>query len=461
VLLSTAMACDASTGPRGEDQGIIRISLAAVPADVACVRLTVANAARTVVRDLPATPGLPIMESLFGMPTGDVSIGAQAFAAVCPAPGAPATWVSDPLMVFLVAGVPLPVQLTMRRNGRIELSIDWVDDTVPPNRMFVTSLQFPGNLGGLVGADARCQLLAQTAGIPGTFVAFLATDGVPADVRLGSARGWVRTDGRPFADTIADVVAGRILYPPLIDENGQLRTESVAVGTAGGANCLNWTNSSLTEIFEGGWSSLSGASFYTGAATLCFAPVSLYCFEVARNVAVAAQAPVPHRLAFLSSDPFVPGGGLAGADLQCGVDAVIAGLPGSYRALLATTGASAISRFDVTGPPWALVNGVLVAETAAALAVDPLAHIDVYADGTHAAELGADAFNDAFAWTGSDRLDTPSPDTCQNWMATGSGIEGAALRLANSAPGWQAGGDGWSTSTFPCSTAAHVFCLQQ
>src|SRR5262249_6546533 len=44
--------------------------------------------------------------------------------------------------------------------------------------MFVSSQQFTGgSIGGIAGGDAKCQTLAEAAGLPGTFKAWLATTG--------------------------------------------------------------------------------------------------------------------------------------------------------------------------------------------------------------------------------------------------------------------------------------------
>jgi hypothetical protein len=68
----------------------------------------------------------------------------------------------------------------------------------PPNIMFTTStLQSAASLQGLAGADALCMKLAANANpkLSGKYVAWLSTRDVSASSRLGSASGWVRTDG--------------------------------------------------------------------------------------------------------------------------------------------------------------------------------------------------------------------------------------------------------------------------
>ena len=61
---------------------------------------------------------------------------------------------------------------------------------------------------------------------------------------------------------------------------------------------------------------------------------------------------------------FLPPSGIAAADALCTSEATAAGLPGTYRAFLATKQASAMSRFDLGGAPWVRVDGVVLATTA-------------------------------------------------------------------------------------------------
>jgi len=76
---------------------------------------------------------------------------------------------------------------------------------------------------GLAGADSACQARASAASLTGTYRAWLSTSGtggVNAIARLGTGRGWVRPDGKPFADTTNDISNGHIFCPPRLDEFG-------------------------------------------------------------------------------------------------------------------------------------------------------------------------------------------------------------------------------------------------
>jgi hypothetical protein len=142
-----------------------------------------------------------------------------------------------------------------------------------PMRFFVTSETGTGNLGGVAGADARCQRLAQAAGAPAnrTWRAYVCTQGagaVNARDRIG-AGPWHNQKGVQIAANIADlhgdnerdrnyiiaetaldergnVVPGRIGRP-----EGQMNQHDIMTGcdshgrammTQEDRTCRNWTS---------------------------------------------------------------------------------------------------------------------------------------------------------------------------------------------------------------------------
>ena len=125
-----------------------------------------------------------------------------------------------------------------------------------PNIAFVTSLTYDGNLEGLAGADGICQSRATAAGLPqNTYKAWLSTSSEDAIDRLGTARGWVRVDGKPFADRKTDIAAGMIFHPLRVDENGAYINDTSKLtvwtgtkydGTVNDLTCEGWANNSDT-----------------------------------------------------------------------------------------------------------------------------------------------------------------------------------------------------------------------
>src|SRR5205085_5550761 len=87
--------------------------------------------------------------------------------------------------------------------------------------------------------------------------------------------------------------------------------------------------------------------------------------------------------------------GIPAADALCAAEARSAGLSGSFKALLASNGKSAASRFNLRGPPWVRVDGVAVVNGAADLNGGTVnAPIDVTAFGIY-------AINGFWAWMGT------------------------------------------------------------
>jgi hypothetical protein len=147
-----------------------------------------------------------------------------------------------------------------------------------PMRFFVTSETGTGNLGGLAGADARCQRLAQAAGAPATrtWRAYLSTQGagaVNARDRIGTGP-WHNAKGVQVAANVADlhgdnerdrnyifgetaldekgnVVPGRIGRPEGVMNQHDILTGSDSHGRAlppgEDRTCRNWTSDAMTD----------------------------------------------------------------------------------------------------------------------------------------------------------------------------------------------------------------------
>ena len=154
---------------------------------------------------------------------------------------------------------------------------------------FVTSAQYLGNLGGIAGADAKCQAAATAGSLSGTYLAWLS-DGVtdPAS-RFSGVLQWRRTDGTTIADDWNDLVDGSIDAAITYDEFGNVLAGAANVASnvdasgfskAGDLHCSGWTTSfsgsgriglASPAALNGAWTDLSSLS--------CGASVRLYCFE--------------------------------------------------------------------------------------------------------------------------------------------------------------------------------------
>jgi hypothetical protein len=278
----------------------------------------------------------------------------------------------------MAARVVLPIVLlaacgrisfgTVDANQPQDAPSDDADAPSPaPNLVFVTSRAHP--FLGLAGmADQLCAMHASEGGHTGTFHAWISTSAASAPSRLAGARGWVRTDGQPVADLPADVAQGKLFVPIRYDERGNPVGSSDLVVTATGSdgrpleNCANFT--SPTGAVSVG-SPLGTAADWTDTTTRdCGATGRLYCFQVDRSVPVTPLISTG-RLAFVTATPWDRTGGIAGADALCASEATAAQLTETFAAVLASTTASAASRFSPAGPTWVRRDGVAIGATAA------------------------------------------------------------------------------------------------
>ena len=326
-----------------------------------------------------------------------------------------------------------------------------------PNLVFVTSTEVaPMDLAGLAGADQICADAAIDGGLEGTYVAWLSTSTVDARDRLGAARGWVRPDGRPFADTVDDLTSGIDYYPPRLDEYGNdVGGASIVTGTSTNGTgpffstfCADWTTDDGGIV--GGGSADAGAGAWTQFWSYnCTTPQRLLCFGVDQDYAVTVN-PVPGRTAFVSSAEFTGSDGLGAFDGACQSEADAAGFAGSFLAAVATSTESLASRFDTSGLPWVRPDGVAVVVSADE--IDTLQHLRApivqTADGTR---LWGDR-----VWTGATApYETgPGEDACADW--TDADIGNAWTALVTESEFWTSAGGRQG-----CDTLNRVYCLQQ
>jgi len=296
----------------------------------------------------------------------------------------------------------------------------------------------------------------------GTYQAWLSTSTLNAVTKMGSARGFIRTDGQPFADTIADITAGRILHPLNLDERGNVVgsgadyvwTGTTNAGTTSTSTCSDWTSTLTTElgmvglVVSGpfGW---SDAGEFPCTVLESSGPL-LYCFDTS-HIAPLAITPVTGRIGFVSEETFDPSTGIAAADTLCESEATSAGFANAstFKALLSTTTASAASRFNVaTGSePFVRPDGIEIA-TAPALAAGTLdSGIWQNADGTYVTA------GTTLAWTGSTNPSTLGSHTCTNWTTKSASITGSVGDSSRT--------DIWFNDvTSACSGSSVVYCLE-
>jgi cysteine-rich repeat protein len=201
------------------------------------------------------------------------------------------------------------------------------------NIAFISSATYPPlAMGGVAGADTKCQTLATAGGLTGQFVAWISDSTSAVKTRLGTARGWLRPDGKPFLDDLSNLY--KVYYPPEVSElNTHITSEFNTLGGTGmatGLECTDWTSNAAGLSFTGGNPTGAFWSSYSTSACANLTPTSayhLYCFQ--RDFSNVLTFPkAPGRLAFLTPTTWSPQGGLAGADTFCQTAATAASLPG-------------------------------------------------------------------------------------------------------------------------------------
>ncbi len=175
-------------------------------------------------------------------------------------------------------------------------------------RAFVTSTAYNGNLGGLSGADAKCQARADAASLGGTWRAILSTGTIDAIDRVGykwdvliNMQGgiiaiWPRAAATVAANGQSDLWNDALLRPIKYDEFGSSQVGQGAVwtgtisyfdsasagGTSSSQHCLSWTSQSS------GGEGMSGTAGGTGpqwihdndiSNTQCIINRKIYCIE--------------------------------------------------------------------------------------------------------------------------------------------------------------------------------------
>jgi len=163
--------------------------------------------------------------------------------------------------------------------------------------MFTSSAVYTAALGGLLGADAKCQLLADTAGLAGTYKAWLSDSTESPSTRFTkSTTPWeTAVTGIKIADNWADLIDGSLDAPPGVDENGVTliggppafghawtgtNTDGTASSVVANETCFDWTfGAGGASAGRGVYTALDVTWTFSGGSTSCTNMRRLYCFQ--------------------------------------------------------------------------------------------------------------------------------------------------------------------------------------
>ena len=156
------------------------------------------------------------------------------------------------------------------------------------NTVFVTSETYTGNLGGVTGADEKCQALANEAGLDGTYKAWISGSTVsPSQRFIRSSLPFYLVDDRKIANNWKDLTSSSLDKPINIDENGVVINDGILrvwTNTHPNGNlytttksCSGWTSLLDYGRYGDAWS--SNSKWSSNDYALCSDPSHLYCFR--------------------------------------------------------------------------------------------------------------------------------------------------------------------------------------
>lgn len=162
---------------------------------------------------------------------------------------------------------------------------------------FLTSAHGPGELGswpaagaanGLAAGDQICRTLAGVAGIrqPDSFKAWLSNSGFNAIDRFQHDGAWMRLDGMPIAQSLADLADNSLETSISLTETGSyldywaVWTGTLSDGTVAASHCLNWSSGVVSDAGDQGIANASHLQWTQFGVSNCdFQWSYLYCLQ--------------------------------------------------------------------------------------------------------------------------------------------------------------------------------------
>lgn len=213
---------------------------------------------------------------------------------VAPAGDIPGDWIPTPTPTPTSTPTPTPIPPTPTPTSTPTPTRTPTPTPTPvPKRVFLASETYRGNLGGLTGADNKCQTLANNAGLGGTWKAWLSDGSTSALSRLlHSAVPYKLVDGTLIANNWDDLITNGPRTAINKDQTSNTITSSLYVWTntlrdgsrSGTSNCSDWSSPANSVFGVNGYGSSFGSDgLWTHYDPVTTAPCSnyrrLYCFE--------------------------------------------------------------------------------------------------------------------------------------------------------------------------------------
>jgi uncharacterized repeat protein (TIGR01451 family) len=337
--------------------------------------------------------------------------------------------------------------VTMDANKTVQASFA----SYTHNLAFVSSATYASNLGGARAYDTKCNLLATAAGIDngsgGGYIAWMSDETSSfAVTALGSATGFLRVDGNPWADQVVIPAQGSDpLHSALdIDENGRTHSDSVWTGTyyttgngIATRTCSSWTGSGQSATGKAnlgpGWWSQNNSN------DSCSTPHRIYCIMTSKGATAPVGGAVAGKYIYQAS-----------GSMSSGTQAVCdAGKPagaGTVKPLVAT---KALAASD---------SGVLVGSTTYKRPDGTLVGTgdEIIAGTLHNGiwQLGNGGYLDySSVMTGSTSItaQATASTNCNDWADSAGTVDIGDTQTS----AW------WYSSSTACSSSIRILCVEQ
>lgn len=153
-------------------------------------------------------------------------------------------------------------------------------------RVFVTAATTTGMLGGILGADIKCQTAADDASLSGTFKAWVSTTSEQAVSRFTQRKvEYRRLDGAVVAKNIDELASKKTLQNSIsLTENAKplvaepVWTGTLPAGTRSPDTCTDWLDGSMAQVGHVGRTNATTESWTDDPSLPCNTPAHLYCF---------------------------------------------------------------------------------------------------------------------------------------------------------------------------------------
>jgi len=127
--LLASPGCNNDRSGQPDEYGQVLLSVDAIPDNVTCIRVTAVGELRSAVSDFDVVPGATLSQALTKLPVGAVVFSADAYSAACDSvtKSTVPMWISDEKTVNLVQGKSTSVALTLYKNGRAKVTVEFAD----------------------------------------------------------------------------------------------------------------------------------------------------------------------------------------------------------------------------------------------------------------------------------------------------------------------------------------------